>query len=206
MAVGVPMPGRESGRRLAPVDTEDASPVGTPSEVRFDNKKGDGVTIPSAPDSIDWMKARWHEHGEPLPAKFAAMASILRTAAVLTEQLDEALKQRSLTRTAYLLLITLEMSDDLQRPMGQLSKILLVHPTTVTAVSDQLAKQRLLRRIPHPSDRRTILLRLTPAGQAAVRKASEHLAKMGFGLDGVSEGLADRLSNDLRSVRRALGD
>jgi len=45
----------------------------------------------------------------------------------------------------------------------------MVHPTTVTVALDQLEKRGLVRRKPHPTDRRTPLAVLTPAGQEMLR-------------------------------------
>ena len=71
---------------------------------------------------------------------------------------------------------------------------------------DQLEKAKLVRRVPHPSDRRTILARLTPQGHRMAEKASAALAEVGFGLKGTSAATASRVTADLRKVREALGD
>ena len=156
-------------------------------------------------DSVEWMRQRWLEHDAPRPEHFAAMASLLRTTVVMTEELDRVLKDCQLSRTGYLILITLQMSQDATRPLGQLSKALLVHPTTVTMAIDQLEKAKLVRRVPHPSDRRTILARLTPQGHRMAEKASAALAEVGFGLKGTSAATASRVTarclyKNLRSV------
>ncbi len=158
------------------------------------------------PDSIAWVRARMEERGVPCPAQFAAMTSVLRAMAVMTEAVDRVLKTHNLTRTGYLVMITLQVSDGRARPLGQLSKRLLVHPTTVTMVIDQLENAGLVARRPHPTDRRTVLAELTAAGNKAVAAAGEALAEIGFGLPGIDDGTANRITADLRSVRRALGD
>lgn len=158
------------------------------------------------PDSIEWMRARWEAKDAPGPAQFAALVSVLRATAVMTEEVDRVLKTVNLTRTGYLVLITLQMSDGLARPLGQLSKRLLVHPTTVTMVIDQLEKAGLVMRKPHPTDRRTVLAELTSAGQVAARAATAALSDVGFGMPGIDEEVADRITADLRRVRRSLGD
>ncbi|MHA6758270.1 MarR family winged helix-turn-helix transcriptional regulator [Streptacidiphilus sp. PAMC 29251] len=157
-------------------------------------------------DSVEWMRQQWSGHGEPAAAQFAAMASVLRTSVVVTAEIDRVLKLQKLTRTAYLVMVTLQMSRDASRPLGQLSKALLVHPTTVTMVIDQLEKLGMVARSPHPSDRRTILATLTDQGQDKVRQASAALAEVGFGLGGIDDEAADQLVLDLRSVREGLGD
>lgn len=157
-------------------------------------------------DPVEWMRQRWLEHGAPRPEHFAAMASLLRTTMLATEQLDRVLKEYQLSRAGYLILITLQMSREETRTLGRLSKTLLVHPTTVTMASDQLEKAVLVRRTPHPSDPRTILARLTPKGLQTAVKASSALAEIGFGLSGISDVIAARVTADLRKVREMLGD
>jgi DNA-binding MarR family transcriptional regulator len=157
-------------------------------------------------DSVEWMHQRWLEHDAPRPEHFAAMASLLRTTILLTEELDRVLKECRLSRTGYLILITLQMSREQTRPLGQLSKALLVHPTTVTLSIDQLEKEELVRRVPHPYDRRTTLAQLTSAGHQMAEFASGSLAEIGFGLHGISAATASQVTADLRKVREALGD
>jgi DNA-binding MarR family transcriptional regulator len=158
------------------------------------------------PDSIAWMRMRWEESGAPAPSQFAALASVLRATAIMTEEVDRVLKEQNLTRTGYLVMVTLQMSDGFARPLGQLSKRLLVHPTTVTMVIDQLENAGLVERKPHPTDRRTVLAVLTPAGSKAASAASAALSDVGFGLPGIDDATADRITADLRLVRRSLGD
>ncbi len=164
------------------------------------------MTLPRHADSVEWMRARWEENGIAAPAQFAAMASIWRTALDVTEQVDRTLKGLGLSRTSYLVLITLQMSPDRARPLGKLSKMLLVHPTTVTTVIDGLEKSKVVVRKPHPTDRRTVLANLTPKGLALVEKANAALGEIGYGTGGISDEMADRITDDLRALRRGLGD
>lgn len=164
------------------------------------------MTLPRHADSVEWMRARWEERGIPAPAQFAAMASIWRTALVITEQVNRTLKDFGLSRTSYLVLITLLTSPEKARPLGQLGKLLLVHPTTVTTIIDGLERKKLVARAPHPNDRRTVLAKLTPKGEALVEKANEALGDMGYGTGGIDDAQADRITADLRALRRGLGD
>jgi DNA-binding MarR family transcriptional regulator len=159
-----------------------------------------------ASDSVEWMRERWEENGIPCPAQFGAMASLLRATAVVTDEVDRVLKTVELTRTGWLVMITLQMSDDHARPLGQLSKVLLVHPTTVTMVIDQLERAKLVTRKPHPTDRRTVLAKLTPKGLTVVQEANDALGAVSFGMGGIDDAMADRITEDLRTVRRGVGD
>lgn len=140
------------------------------------------------------------------PDHFAGMGALLRTHRAMTETLQRALEPFDLTLTAYLLLTTLLMSRDATRPLGQLSKHLMIHPTTVTLLIDQLEKRELVGRLPHPSDRRIVLARLSPTGRRLTLKASEAAATHNFGLGPLDDDGARRLAEILRSVRQGLGD
>ena len=61
-------------------------------------------------------------------------------------------------------------------------------------------------RIPHPTDRRTTLARITPAGRRQVVQAADALAEIGFGLDGMSPADLARAEGALVDLRREAGD
>jgi DNA-binding MarR family transcriptional regulator len=157
-------------------------------------------------DAVEWSREQWIAAGQPAAEQFTAMAAVLRTHQAMTASIDASLRAYELTRTGYLLMTTLRLSRDGTRPLGQLSKHLMVHPTTVTLALDQLEKRRLLKRKPHPTDRRTILASLTPAGRDLLEKVTADLAGASFGLDGVDDKLAGRLVSVLRQVRLKIGD
>ena len=71
---------------------------------------------------------------------------------------------------------------------------------------DQLERQGLVRRVPHPTDRRTILARLTPEGDDLAERATKTLAGIGYGLGDVSAASASRVTAALQRIRQALGD
>ena len=59
--------------------------------------------------------------------------------------------------------------------MGELSKRMMVTGGNVTGITDGLAKDGLVERVPDPDDRRAILVRLTPAGRRSfAAMAAEH--------------------------------
>ncbi len=157
-------------------------------------------------DPVEWTRQAWSDGKHPAPDHFAAMASLLRTHQALVTEMDRRLKPHGMSRTAYLLMATLLISREHTRPLGQLSKQLMVHPTTVTLVIDQLENRGMVSRRPHPTDRRTVLAALTDAGREAVTRASDDLAAVQFGLPGVSEPLAQRTTAVLRQIRTKVGD
>jgi DNA-binding MarR family transcriptional regulator len=157
-------------------------------------------------DPVQWSGEQWIAHDQPAPDQFTAMVAILRTHGAMTASIDATLRTHELTRTGYLLMTTLQLSRDGTRPLGQLSRHLMVHPTTVTLALDQLEKRKLVKRNPHPSDRRTILAVLTPAGQQVLDKATEALADSDFGLAGVDGELSRQVVDVLGDVREHIGD
>jgi DNA-binding MarR family transcriptional regulator len=157
-------------------------------------------------DPVEWSREQWIAHGLPAPEQFTAMVAILRTHQAMTASIDATLRTHDLTRTGYLLMTTLLLSQDGTRPLGQLSKHLMVHPTTVTLALDQLEKRKLVKRNPHPTDRRTILAVLTPAGRETLDEATKSLADGDFGLAGVDGELSARVIDVLGDVRERIGD
>jgi DNA-binding MarR family transcriptional regulator len=171
---------------------------------------GDDYTVTDSKltheDAVEWMRQRWSTEGQPAAEYFAAMAALLRTHSRVVAALDVALKPLNLNRTMYLTLVTLQMANRRTRPLGKLSKQLLVHPTTITMVVDQLESRELVKRVPHASDRRTMLVSLTESGHELVLKANQALADIEFGLSGLSPQVANMLTEVLRQSREAIGD
>lgn len=158
------------------------------------------------PDPVEWTRRHWEEAGQAKPDMFAAMAALLRSHQMVVAALEAELRDADITLTGYLLLTTLLMSRAATRPLGQLSKHMMIHPTTVTLVIDQLEKRELVERLPHPSDRRIVLAKLTRAGRRLTVKASKSLARISFGFDGLDLQEARDLTHTLRGVRGMLGD
>jgi DNA-binding MarR family transcriptional regulator len=156
-------------------------------------------------DPVEYTRAHWVEADQPAPEHFAAVGALMRAHQAVTAELDRLLKAHDLSRTAFLLMATLLISRERTRPLGQLSRHLMVHPTTVTLVIDQLEGRGLVTRRPHPTDRRTVLAALTEEGRRAVTKAGADLAGAQFGLTGVGEPLARRLTSVLGQVRARMG-
>jgi DNA-binding MarR family transcriptional regulator len=157
-------------------------------------------------DPVQWSREQWVVNDQPAPDQFTAMVAILRTHQAMCASIDSTLRTHDLTRTGYLLMTTLQLSRKGTRPLGQLSKHLMVHPTTVTLALDQLEKRKLLRRRPHPTDRRTILATLTPAGRELLDKVTKSLADTDYGLTGIDNALSGRVVDVLREVREHIGD
>jgi len=132
-------------------------------------------------DQFEQVGSRWDAAGLGDSAGFLALGAVLRAHAVVTASVDRVLRGSALTRNGYLVLVTLLLADDGTRSHGRLARDLLVHPTTITLVTDQLVKDGLVRRTPDPSDRRATLSTITAKGRRLVTTATRDLAAVGFG-------------------------
>ena len=106
----------------------------------------------------------------------------------------------------YELLMLLQFSRRGALPMSKMGVRLQVHPASVTSAVDRLEKQLLVRRVAHPTDRRTTLAEITERGRDAVQVATRDLMAAEFGLPGYSEPDRETLFTLLRALRVSAGD
>jgi len=85
--------------------------------------------------------------------------------------------------------------------MGELAALLGIDAPYATLVVDELERQGLVERQPHPTDRRAKLVATTAEGSAAARRAEEILARLPVGLAGLSEADMETLARILESAR-----
>jgi DNA-binding MarR family transcriptional regulator len=68
------------------------------------------------------------------------------------------------------------IADGEARTVGALAEATATKPSTLTSLLDRLTKRGYLVREVDPADRRSFMVSLTPAGQAAARRAAEAVA------------------------------
>jgi DNA-binding MarR family transcriptional regulator len=95
------------------------------------------------------------------------------------------------------------LADGERRPVSRLAAEVGSRPTTMTTVLDRLAARGLLRRTPHPADRRSFLVELTPAGRRTARTARAAVDRVEGAALG---GLPPRTLAGLRRGLAALAD
>ncbi len=66
--------------------------------------------------------------------------------------------------------------------MGELATLLVMDPPNVTTLVDDLQEAGLVRRQPHPSDRRVMLVVATPSGRRLAQLADDILERPPAGL------------------------
>lgn len=157
-------------------------------------------------DPLAWVTANWDEDELGSAAGMLALVSVLRLRELLVGAVRKALAPLKLSATDFLLLMTLKLSDDRGRLLSRVANAMMVHPTTVTQTVDRLERAKLVKRMPHPSDRRATLATLTAKGEAACVQAMRSLGALGYGMPGLDTDGYDRLSEVIAPVRRAAGD
>jgi DNA-binding MarR family transcriptional regulator len=148
----------------------------------------------------------WTENGwEDCAAGCTAVTSLMRVHQVLTKQADQILAPIDLTFARYELLVRLYFHKG-SLPLSQLGKQLQIHQTSITSLVDRLEKQGLIKRTPHPTDRRSILAEMTPAGRVLTRKAIKLLNSELFRDLGLTGREANLLIGLLMKMRRSWND
>ncbi len=75
-----------------------------------------------------------------------------------------------LTPPKFNLLVTLWACGDEPLPLSEISRYLLTTPTNVTGLADRLEHDGYVVRLPHPTDRRSKLVALTPRGREILER------------------------------------
>lgn len=104
--------------------------------------------------------------GEELRAT-AAVLAILKTASWLLDEVQPVFAEHHITASRFDALEALSRRGGRARP-AELRDAAHLPAQTLTGVLDQLAAAGFVRRSPNPADRRSILVELTAAGQAAL--------------------------------------
>ncbi|MCU1644740.1 MAG: putative HTH-type transcriptional regulator YhbI [Nocardia sp.] len=158
-------------------------------------------------DPIEEAHRQWTEHGWGEVADgMAAVTSLVRAQQIVMARVDEALKPSGLTFSRYELLMLLSFSKTGALPMAVASARLQVHPTSVTNTVDRLEAAQLVKRVPHPSDRRATLIEITDAGRESVAAATTQLNRQVFADTGLAPERLHLLLQLLAEFRQRAGD
>ncbi|MFD4641162.1 MarR family winged helix-turn-helix transcriptional regulator [Lentzea sp. NPDC058436] len=136
----------------------------------------------------------------------AAVTSVMRVQQIIQSAVDAALKPHGLTFARYEALVLLFFSRKGALPMRVMGERLQLHPTSVTNIVDRLESDGLVRRTPHPTDRRTTLVEITDAGLQRRESATAAVMDVNLGLKGLTDRQTEQLTDLLAKVRRASGD
>jgi DNA-binding MarR family transcriptional regulator len=149
---------------------------------------------------------RWEGQGLPGgPWPFMTMCAVAQLHQLLQKALEAELKRLDLTRTGYFLLTTLALTTEGQAGLSALSRMVMLHPTSVKLTVDQLEADGLVTRLPHPHDRRATLVQITEAGRDRAGAVNQALESPD-GPMGTLAGFHQEVFEALQPIRRAAGE
>ncbi len=157
---------------------------------------------PIAEARRQWVARGWTDAAEGM----AAITSLMRAQQIMLGRVEEALRPHGLSFARYEVLMLLLFSRSGELPLSRIGDRLQVHPASVTNVVDRLEGGGLVCRVPHPSDRRATLARITDQGRQVATRATGTLNAGVFSDPGLSGPDLATLITVLRALRRGAGD
>jgi len=145
-----------------------------------------------------WLE-RWDEEAASGVAVFTA---VLRSYQLLIAQVNDVMRDHDLTFARYEVLAWLGTDPESSLTLSWISNTLRIPPATVTNLIDRLEADKLVRRVPHPSDARTTLAVITARGRRVVDGATRDLnatVYAGIGLSARKRGQLIDLLAELRA-------
>jgi DNA-binding MarR family transcriptional regulator len=156
-------------------------------------------------DPIARAAQLWEDRIGP-SGTMAAVTGLMRVQQIIQSAVDGALKPHGLTFARYEALVLLSFARRAALPMRVMGERLQLHPTSVTNIVDRLEKDGLVKRVPHPTDRRTTLVEITDDGRARHAEATKAVTAIDFGLVGLTPNQTTQLTDLLTKIRKATGD
>jgi DNA-binding MarR family transcriptional regulator len=165
----------------------------------------DGVP---AVDPIASAREIWMANGWAQAARgMAAITSVMRAHQLFLARANEALRPFDLTFPRYEVLAWLVwQTDDGSLSLKELSELSQVTPATITKAVDRLERAGLIDRVPHPTDARTTLARITRRGRRVVAQSTEALNAQVFEAVDLTPEEMDHLFRLLLQARVGAGD
>lgn len=157
-------------------------------------------------DPIAEVRRQWSQRQLPAADEMLAVGLLMRVHQLLLAELEAQLRPLDLSFARYEALLLLHFSAHGELPLGKMGERLLVHPTSVTGTVDRLEAQGLVERVQNPSDRRSVLARITPEGRKKADEAIEVMANARFGLAGWSKSSLGELAGQLQKLRESHDD
>lgn len=157
---------------------------------------------PIAAARANWERAGWDDVADGM----VAVTSVMRAHQILLARVEAALRPYDLSFSRFELLRLLAFSRTGALPITKASDRLQVHVTSVTHAIRRLESDGLVERLPHPTDGRTTLVRITGRGRSTVEDATVTLNDTVFADIGMSDQESRRLAQAIQTLRRNAGD
>jgi MarR family transcriptional regulator, lower aerobic nicotinate degradation pathway regulator len=107
------------------------------------------------------------------PPQLDVVDGLAQLSFLITGQLERRAAERDLSLPATRLLGVLR---DREPSMNELARLLELDKSSVTGLVDRAERRGLVARVPSPTDRRAVLVRLTDAGRILISEAAELFA------------------------------
>lgn len=144
------------------------------------------------------------ETSEPDLASVECVQSLQRTEVLLAGRMNNRFRPYGLTTATFNVLIVLLGASRSLSPC-EIGEQLSVTRGTVTGLLDSLERQRLVRRRPHPEDRRMLLIELTDEGRALLQRLlPEHYRGMADMLACLSDSEKETFTSVLGKIQEHL--
>jgi DNA-binding MarR family transcriptional regulator len=168
---------------------------------------GSALTEKQQHDPVQWMRLYWEQQNREDPGAFLVMTSVLRLHHLMTNALEHNLRTKfKISLTDYQILTALQLSETGTWLLSRMAWHLMVHATTVTLAVERLETKRHVTRHSHPHDKRTTLVTITDEGRQLADAATDALARMDFGLPGLTAPQARSLIATIGRLRAGAGD
>jgi DNA-binding MarR family transcriptional regulator len=136
----------------------------------------------------------------------AFVTSVVRAHRILVTRIDACLDQFGLTFSRFEVLMLLSFTRTAELPLGKISVRLQVHAASITNAIDRLETDGLVQRVPHPTDGRTTLARLTSKGRDTAMAAVAVLNRDVFASPGLPADGVRATVEALAALRASAGD
>lgn len=157
-------------------------------------------------DLVAEARRNWGTRGWAEIDAMAAATSISRAHQIVLGRVNAALAPLELTFSRYEALALLSFTRTGALPLSRMGERLQVHPTSVTSTIDRLERDGLVERVPHQSDRRTTLARITTAGRSRLDQATAALEAVRFGMYDLGGDELTAITDAMAGVRASAGD
>ena len=157
---------------------------------------------PIAAARANWERAGWGDVADGM----VAVTSVMRAHQILLARVEAALRPYQLSFSRFELLRLLAFSRTGALPIAKASNLLQVHVTSATHAVRRLEAAGLVERMPHPTDGRTTLVRITDLGRSTVEEATLTLNGEVFADIGMSPHESRALSASIETLRHRAGD
>ncbi|WP_111511506.1 MarR family winged helix-turn-helix transcriptional regulator [Mycobacterium kyogaense] len=136
-----------------------------------------------------------------------ASAAVIRAHKIVMRRVSSVLKDiDDLSMPRYEILGLLDRAEGGRLAVRDLKNESFLLPPSLTFILDWLEERRLVKRSGSKTDRRSVVITITPAGRRLFQRATRALSPIRFGLEGLDEETASEVAEVLSRVRGQSSD